>query len=126
MGYFPNATAWEVWASDNCFKCAHWPKDDEAPACPVEMAHMLYSYELCNDTGPGKSILDMLIPPAKDGVGCGRCAMFKDRDGLSDKHLRDWEKYKAVMAERSAAERSHLDRMATRMGAKWVPKVGQS
>lgn len=101
MGYFPNMTSWEIWAVDNCFKCAHWPKDEDGPYCPVAMAHELYSYELCNDTGPGRVILDLLIPEAKDG-GCERCAMFKDRHGLTDKHLRDWEKYKAVMAERDA------------------------
>lgn len=101
MGYFPNATAWEYWAADNCFKCAHWPKDDDSPGCPVEMAHMLYSYDLCNETDhPGKVILDMLIPRMKDDCGNEKCAMFKDRHGLSARHLRDWEKYKAIMAER--------------------------
>jgi len=67
------------------------------------MAHTLYSYELCNaKDDPGKRILDMLIPPTADGVGCAKCAMFRDRDGLSEKHLRDWAKYKAIMAERAA------------------------
>jgi hypothetical protein len=102
MGYFPNMTAWEFWAEDNCFKCAHWPRTDDCEPCAVEMAHNLYNYEaeegtsLCN-------VLDMLIPRTKDGLGCKRCAMFKDRDGLTEKHLRDWEKYKAIMAERDAA-----------------------
>lgn len=105
MGYFSNMTEWECWAVNNCFKCGHWPKNEEAPACPVEMAHALYSYELCTAANnPGKIILDMLIPPAKNGVGCGKCAMFKDRDGLTAKHLRDWEKYKALMAEREARQ----------------------
>lgn len=75
MAYFPNATAWECWAVDNCFKCAHWPKSDDEPACPVEMAHTLYSYELCNEGDhPGKVILDMLIPQA--GIETQQCAMF--------------------------------------------------
>jgi hypothetical protein len=101
MGYFPNMTSWEIWASDNCFKCAHWPKDDDAPPCPVEMAHNLYGYDLCNEADhPGKVMLDMLIPPTKDGLGCQQCAMFRDRDGLSAKHLRDWDKYKEIMATR--------------------------
>lgn len=104
MGYFPNMTAWEFWAADNCFKCKHWPKDDDAPCCPVEMAHTLYNYELCNkDDDPGKIILDMLIPTSKDGVHNEKCAMFTHRNGVTEKHLRDWEKYKAIMAE---AERS--------------------
>ena len=98
MAYFPNMTAWEFWAADNCFKCSHWPKGDDDPACPVEMAHMLYSYELCNaENHPGKVILDMLIP--QDGIETKRCSMFTARHGLTEKHLKDWEKYKAVMAE---------------------------
>ena len=104
MAYFPNATAWEFWATDNCFRCAHWPKDDYARACPVEMAHMLYSYELCNeDAHPGKVILDMLIPQSKDGLSAEKCALFQPKNGVTDKHLRDWEKYKACMAEMSEA-----------------------
>jgi len=99
MGYFPNMTAWEFWAADNCFKCAHWPKDDDAPGCPVEMAHTLYCYELCNSDSPGKVILDLLIPNTKDGLGCEKCAMFQPRNGVTEKHLRDWAKYKAIMAE---------------------------
>ena len=103
MGYFPNMTAWEFWAADNCFKCAHWPKGEDDPGCPVEMAHSLYCYELCNEeTHPGKVILDMLIPETKDGLGNERCGMFRDRDGLSEKHLRDWQKYKEIMAARDS------------------------
>lgn len=102
MGYFPNMTAWEIWATDNCFRCSHWPKDDDASACPVEMAHTLYSYELCNEEDhPGKRILDMLIPPAEGGLGCEKCAMFSARNGVTEKHLSDWAKYKAAMEEAS-------------------------
>jgi len=104
MAYFSNATEWECWAAENCFKCAHWPKDEDAPGCPVELAHSLYNYELCNDEGPGKAILDMLIPPAADGLGNDRCAMFKHRSGVTEKHLKDWTKYKAVMAEMQASQ----------------------
>lgn len=100
MAYFPNMTAWEFWAADNCFRCAHWPKDENEDACPVEMAHTLYSYELCNEADhPGKIILDMLIPQSKDGCNAERCTMFKHKNGVTDDHLRDWQKYKAVMAE---------------------------
>ena len=97
MGYFPNSTAWDFWAPDNCFKCAHWPKGEGDPPCPVEMAHMLFNYSA---EGEAKTILDMLIPI--EGIENKRCAMFKDRDNLTERHLRDWEKYKAVMAERDA------------------------
>lgn len=104
MGYFPNMSSWEYWARDNCFRCAHWPKDEDAPGCPVEMAHQLYSYDLCNaENDPGKIILDMLIPPTKDDLGCEKCAMFQTKDGITDDHLKDWQKYKAAMAEMEAA-----------------------
>ena len=100
MAYFPNMTAWEYWAADNCFKCLHWPKDDDAPGCPVDMAHALYSYELCNAEGtPGKTILDMLIPETADGLGAEQCAMFHRRDGFSERQITDWAKYKAAMEE---------------------------
>lgn len=100
MGYFPNMTSWEIWAADNCFKCDHWPQNDDAQPCPVETAHMLYNYDFCNDKDhPAKVMLDMLIPPDKSGLGCERCAMFRHRNGVTDKHLKDWEKYKAIMAE---------------------------
>jgi hypothetical protein len=104
MGYFPNMTAWEMWAVDNCFRCSHWPKDDDAPMCPVEMAHTLFNYELCNDTeSPGAQMLEMMIPTAKDECSNEKCAMFMARNGVTDKHLKDWAKYKAVMAEMDAS-----------------------
>lgn len=100
MGYFSNATEWDCWATSNCFRCAHWPKDEEAPCCPVELAHMLFNYELCNaDKEPGKAILDMLIPRKKDDCGNERCAMFHEKNGISDDLLRDWNKYKQAMQE---------------------------
>ena len=100
MGYFSNATEWDFWAADNCFRCHHWPKDDDGPGCPVEMAHVLYAYELCNEKEhAGKVILDMLIPRSENGCGNGKCAMFTPRNGISDKHLKDWQKYKAAMDE---------------------------
>jgi len=103
MGYFPNMTAYECWAVDNCNKCAHWSTSEDGGGCPVDDAHMSYSYELCNETDhPGNVILDLLIPVSKDGLGNERCAMFKDRRGVTEKHLRDWEKYKAIMAEAAA------------------------
>jgi hypothetical protein len=101
MGYFPNSTSWEIWAADNCFKCAHWPKDEDGPPCPVEMAHMLFNYD--QEPGdPVEIILSALIPQESGGIGNERCAMFHDKHNLSDRHLRDWAKYKALMAERDA------------------------
>lgn len=104
MGYFPNSDAFEYWAADNCNRCAHWPRGDDAPPCPVDTIHMLYNYELCNEKDhPGKVMLDMLIPMEKSGVGNKRCAMFQPRNGVTDKHLKDWARYKAAMAEMAPA-----------------------
>lgn len=105
MGYFSNMTEWECWASSNCFKCQHWPKGEDDPGCPIEMAHMVYNYELCNeDSNPGKQILDMLIPPAKDGLGNRKCAMFIARSSASNKQAKDWEKYREVLREMRETE----------------------
>lgn len=104
MGYFSNGTEGMIYEDTYCLKCVHWPKDDDASGCPVLMAHHLYAYEMCNQAeNPAKVILDMLIPPTK-GLGNDRCAMFSRKDGLTAKHLKDWEKYKAVMAEAESAK----------------------
>jgi hypothetical protein len=102
MGYFPNGTAGDYYEAEFCNKCIHQAQKDEEPGCPVMMAHMLYAYQLCNQKDdPGKVILDLLIPETKDGIGNERCAMFKHRTGVSERHLRDWAKYKEIMAEAS-------------------------
>lgn len=122
MGYFPNMTAWEIWAVDNCFRCSHWPTKEDGDMCPVEAAHTLYSYELCNEEShPGKIILDMLIP--ETDRGCGKCAMFSARNGVTDKHLKDWAKYKAAMEE--AAQAIEARRAAT-LGAVHESAVGNA
>lgn len=127
MAYFSNMTEWECWAADNCFRCGHWPKDDDAPACPVEMAHTLYSYDLCNnDSDPGKVILDMLIPPNATGLGNQRCAMFTAKNGVTDRHLRDWEKYKAAMAEAASADTRRMAETGTGSGRSPSGAVGAS
>lgn len=103
MGYFPNMTSWEMWAVDNCNRCAHAPQTEEADACPVDLVHTLYNYDFCNEKDhPAKVMLDMLIPVHKSGCKNKRCAMFQPRNGVTDKHLKDWSKYKAIMAEMSS------------------------
>ena len=100
MGYFSNMTEAEIWQRDNCNKCAHW-KDG---GCPVDDAHMLFNYELCNaGTHPGKVILDLLIPRSRDDGFNEKCAMFIRRDGFSERQISDWQKYKAAMEEATGA-----------------------
>lgn len=98
MGYFANMTEFELWAVNNCDKCVHY-KD----GCPVDDAHTLFAYELCNDEKhPGKIILNLLIPENADGVGNAPCAMFQRSDGISERQIADWNKYKAAMEEANA------------------------
>mgnify|MGYP001262274657 CR=1 FL=1 len=101
MGYFSNSCEGDAWEAQNCRFCVHAERDgDEYHMCPVMAAHMLYAYDLCNEKDhPGKIILDLLIPENKDGLGNGQCAMLARKGGITEQHIRDWQKYKAVMAE---------------------------
>ena len=73
MGYFSNGSEGHSYEARWCNQCVH--NADEEKGCPVWGAHLLFSYELCNnDKHPGKIILDMLIPP--EGISNGQCAMF--------------------------------------------------
>ncbi len=76
MGYFSNGTEGDYYFERYCSKCVH---NDEEKGCPVWLAHLLYSYQLCNEKEhPGKHILDLLIPETKDGLGNDQCAMFHE------------------------------------------------
>lgn len=77
MAYFPNGTAGLSFEEFYCQHCLNKPvrEDDD---CPIWSAHLLYSYELCNEKEhPGKVILDMLIEP--EGP---TCKMFIDKRKL--------------------------------------------
>jgi hypothetical protein len=54
-----------------CNQCAHQKPDDGG--CAVFLAHLLMNYDECNND---KSILHMLIPRSKDGLGNEKCLMF--------------------------------------------------
>lgn len=82
MAYFSNGEEGLDYQEEFCFRCQHWPKE-ETKGCPVWGVHVFYAYELCNEKGPGKAILDMLIPmelyKATDGGEipmAGQCTMF--------------------------------------------------
>lgn len=72
MGYFSNGSEGADYEERVCTGCAH-NKPDEL--CPVMSAHMLYNYEHCNDP---TSILHMLIPLSKSGLGNEVCTMRTD------------------------------------------------
>ena len=69
MGYFPNGTAAMDYQERYCFKCEHDRNED----CPIWLAHLLHNYDECNND---ESILHLLIPIRKDGLGNEECKMF--------------------------------------------------
>ena len=78
MAYFANSTEGMSYETKYCEKCIHYWEEGEG--CPVWDAHLLYSYELCNEEDhPGKIILDMLIPMKEDGLFANQCLMFKEK-----------------------------------------------
>lgn len=78
MGYFANGTEGDMYEEQHCSKCVH------VDGCPVWDMHLLFSYELCNETKhPGKVILDALIPLTKNGCGNEQCAMFVPVDRIA-------------------------------------------
>ncbi len=94
MGYFANGTEGDLFESENCNRCVH---ENAKNGCPVMMAHVLFSYDLCNkQDDPGKVILDMLIP--RDGAYNAKCAM------LAPKPKSVQEKLEARLAELRADE----------------------
>jgi hypothetical protein len=70
MGYFSNGTGGEIYEEEFCENCANW--DDGG--CAVMLAHMLHNYDECNKPD---SILHLLIPRSKDGLGNEKCRMFR-------------------------------------------------
>lgn len=76
MGYFSNGTEGEIYQERYCDRCIH----DHNESCPVWSAHLLYNYDDCNND---KSILHLLIPLSKDGLGNKQCRLFLDKSLLS-------------------------------------------
>jgi hypothetical protein len=110
MAYFPNGTAGACYEGEYCCHCVHQRGEDGEGGCVVWLAHLLYSYELCNEKDhPGKVILDLLIPETKDGLGAEQCAMFHARtneeaEEAERRRLAEQpRKYQAVMAEMGRA-----------------------
>lgn len=67
MAYFSNGTEGEVYRDHYCSKCVH----DQEHNCSVWLAHLLYNYSFQE-----KSMLDLLIPRSKNGLGNEKCTMF--------------------------------------------------
>lgn len=76
MAYFSNGTEGDLYEGRYCDRCLHQNGPDGNSGCAVWLAHMLFNYEHCNDEN---SILHILIPRSKDGLGNEKCRMFADK-----------------------------------------------
>lgn len=111
MSYFSNGTEGEAYFEKYCAHCVHMPQDPEAGGCAVWLAHLLYSYQLCNEPD---NPLDILIPRTGDKIGNQKCTMFlaRAKDGAAqdsatenggptraDKLYMDWQAARTGQAE---------------------------
>lgn len=87
MGYFSNGTEGADYQERWCSRCLH-ENASACRSCPIWDAHLIKNYDECNNKG---SILHMLIPLAKDGIGNERCLMFVDRGLLSNLAIQQFE-----------------------------------
>jgi hypothetical protein len=66
-----------IYEEQYCANCIH--ANDEC-GCPIWTLHMLYNYDQCRKGKTGqtiKTVLGMLIPETKDGIGAEQCRMFR-------------------------------------------------
>jgi hypothetical protein len=78
MGYFSNGTEGYDYEDRYCRRCANYrdKSDTGSETCPIIDAHKLYNYDECNKPD---SILHILIPFKKEGLGNDECAMFLEK-----------------------------------------------
>lgn len=86
MAYFANGTEGLMYQERYCFQCANWKdrEDGKGEGCPIWDIHLFHAYDLCNDEGPGKQMLDYLIPMVphtfSGGITsdvAGECSMYE-------------------------------------------------
>ena len=73
MGYFSNGTEGMFYQEEYCCTCAN-SEGDDAPGCAIWDAHLLYSYNECNNPN---SILHILIPRDEKGSNLA-CKLHKE------------------------------------------------
>ncbi len=73
MAYFSNGSAGMEYEAQYCDHCVHQNGPDGESGCAIWLAHMVANYSECNDE---KSVLHILIPRSKDGLGNERCRLF--------------------------------------------------
>lgn len=75
MGYFSNGSEGRDYEEQYCERCVH------RDGCAVWVAHLIHNYAECNNKD---SILHMLIPRTKDGLGNEQCQMFIEKKVEAD------------------------------------------
>jgi hypothetical protein len=93
MAYFPNGTSGMMYQEKWCFRCKNYRDkgDGRGHGCVIWDAHLLWSYEECNNNGKtytidgatktnpplsnAKAMLDMLIPMDENHFPA-ECSMF--------------------------------------------------
>lgn len=88
MGYFSNGTEGDMYKAQHCAKCVHYADS----TCPVLEIHTMLNHcqfpEHCKtpeskcEAQTAKTILDVLIPRAKNTRGCfnDQCVMFHEEN----------------------------------------------
>lgn len=93
MGYFSNGTEGMVYEAQWCDRCEHQDGPDGQSGCAVWLAHLLYSYKLCNaEDNP----LNVLIPRSEDRLSNEQCRMFLKKSPQLD--LPDMEPTPSALA----------------------------
>lgn len=110
MAYFPNGTAGMIYEEQFCANCIHDANPETG--CSILLIHNLYNYDQADKDARGaaiKSIMEMLIPTGKSGLGAEQCTMFAPRadpeaEAAERRRLADQpRKYAEIMAESKAA-----------------------
>lgn len=73
MAYFANGTEGEMYFDRYCARCIHRDGPDGDSGCAVWLAHLIGNYDQCNKPD---SVLNLLIPRSKNGLGNEQCLMF--------------------------------------------------
>lgn len=85
MGYFANGSEGASYMEQWCQHCANCGDEKYEFGCSVWDLHTLYQSERdykAVDGGPVGRLLDSLIPRTENGLGNGKCTMFRQRDAL--------------------------------------------
>ncbi len=88
MGYFSNGSEVMDYEARYCDKCLHHGPPD-GPGCMVWLAHLLNPSEGLTKDGEHnpESILNLLIPRAKDGLGNEQCRMYLEDPAWNQEEL---------------------------------------